>query len=131
MADHPIKCASGGCAPVVQTRGTMGDGDYFGVMSDGSNSSSPPYTPAIDHYKFVDPPHDGNRNDIRIACRKCALQTGWVQPDLANMPGVGRTFCFDQWKRLVEDKNLKTDMVDAMTEKFGADAVKKHFGRAL
>lgn len=119
------KCKTPGCSPVEQCRGKMGPGDYFGVVNlDGS--------PATDHHLTVTPEEgDPSRDDIRIACSKCHAQTGWVQPDLPNMPGVGRKFCYEQWEKFLADKDQKAAMIDLLRKQFGDEAVQKFFDKSL
>ena len=119
------------CEPVLQTRKDMGPGDYFGVISDGNLiSDDPPGSPAINHHLFVTLTPD-NQNDIRVACRKCHLQIGWVTANVPNMPGVGLSYCKDLWSAKVHDKLTKAKMVEMLTAEFGKDNLKKFFRYSL
>lgn len=129
MADLAICCED--CAPVMQVRGEMGEGDYFGVISDGSYTSSEPAgMPAIDHYLYV-VLTENNKNDVRIACRKCALSTAWLSPDGPGMPGIGREFCAKQWAGMIADKHQRAAMLKRLEDEFGKAAVKKFFSKSL
>lgn len=129
MADL-TKCCDD-CQPELQTRGLMGEGDYFGVISDGSfTSAEPPGSPAHDHHLFVQV-SDNNKADVRVACRKCAMQTGWFVPDGPNMPGIGKEYIARLWSDQVADKLQRAAMLLCLQEKFGKDAIKKFFGKSL
>lgn len=125
------KCKAEGCDPVFQVRGEMGEGDYFGVISGGSITSAEPVgSPAIDHYKFVEL-NDNNKDDIRIICRKCFLATPWGTANVPNMPGVGRSYCYEQWAIACATRDRKSEMLKALEDKFGKDDVKKFFKHSL
>lgn len=124
------KCCEA-CQPELQTRSLMGEGDYFGVISDGSYSSAePPGSPAIDHHLFVQV-SDNNKNDVRVACRKCAMQTGWFVADGPNMPGIGKEYIARIWSEKVADKATRAAMLKRLEEEFGKDAIKKFFAKSL
>jgi len=128
--DDLDKCCDD-CDPVLQKRGEMGPGDYYGVISDGSYiSDDPAGGPAVNHYKFVQV-HDKNKDDIRVVCRKCFLQIGWGPLEVPNMPGVGLTYCKDRWSKAVADKLRKAKMLATLEAQFGKDDVKKFFRYSL
>jgi hypothetical protein len=123
MSDH-AKCKNAACHPVLQIRGEMGAGDYFGVMkADG-------LTPDTDHHKTVELT-DANRNDCRIACKTCALATPWAIKDAPGMPNVGVAFSQTQWAAAVAAKVQKSDMLDALRAQFGDEAIETHFRFSL
>jgi hypothetical protein len=113
-----VKCCPE-CDPVVQERGQMGPGDYFGV-------TLPNGQPDVNHHLKVEM-HDAIRNDVRIACENCGAATGWGPKDFPNAPGAGLDFIVKRWNELATVKKTKADMLAILTREFGADNVAKHF----
>src|SRR5262249_20603153 len=105
------KCGSK-CEPILQTRGQMGQGDYFGVTQYGG-------IPDIDHHQIVDM-NDAIRNDQRIACKTCAMATGWGPRDFPNAPGAGRDYMVKRWADMVNEKKTKESVRMKLQNEFGA-----------
>lgn len=89
-------CKECGSRAVEQVRGKMGPGDYKEIFKPNHKGHMVPYP---DHHLEVEM-HDGIREDVRVSCSKCDNATGWTQPDVPGMPGVGLTFTRDLWNKL-------------------------------
>jgi hypothetical protein len=85
-----IQCKS---PAVEQVRGKMGPGDYKEVQKINAKGH---YVDDMDFYKSVYLDHTIDK-DIRISCSKCDNATGWTQPDVPGMPGVGLDFSRKLW----------------------------------
>jgi hypothetical protein len=117
-------CGVENCNPVLQARGSMGHGDYMDVYL-------PNGQPDLNFYKKVDL-EDCNPNDVRILCKTCGLATGWFTKDFPNLPGAGMDYLISKvWVELVGAKKTKAEMLAEMVQKFGQDAVNKHFKHSL
>lgn len=127
-----VKC----CAksePVLQERGKMARGDYFGVkMPNGEHDH--------DHHLKVEITHDvkqpdgrvepGNATNVRVICKHCHMATGWNHRDMPNMPFAGQDFVVKQWNAMATAKKQRTDMMAHLEKQFGAEVVAKHFAAA-
>lgn len=110
-------CGKPGCAPVEQTRGQMGNGDYALYVGSWRMTGDVPAdllkslhalqlgptgnaeADAAGHeryHEFVEL-NDDNRNDIRIFCKACGKASGWNKRDVPGMPGVGSDFIRKRW----------------------------------
>jgi|SoiMethySBSTD1v2_1073268.scaffolds.fasta_scaffold3474239_2 hypothetical protein len=78
-------CKACGAGVAVQTRGKMGPGDYYVDRID-----DPPMYPhgpyrntetgaSLRNYHALVEVHDGNRDDIRIACTQCDRHSRWLK----------------------------------------------------
>lgn len=118
------KCNVENCNPVIQVRGQMGQGDYMNVWL-------PNGKPDLDFYKKVDLA-DCNPFDVRVLCRTCGLATGWFAKDFPNAIDAGKEYLINKvWAKTAEEKKIKAQMLAEMAEKFGQDAVNKHFKHSL
>lgn len=70
--------------PIEQIRGNMADGDYFDAVTNSLDEALFRRLPS-DYHNYVEL-DDSNRDDIRIICRKCFLQTGWMKFSAPNVP---------------------------------------------
>ena len=92
------KCQKNGCNPVIQVRGEMGPGDYklWGPPTGAEAIADYHETGGENYYLYVDI-NDENRYDIRVACKKCGVATGWAKRDAPNMPDAGLDWSIKLW----------------------------------
>lgn len=105
-------CENAQCAPIEQTRGDMGPGDYHDVIANnhmraqmiggvqdpqlyGVPQGSPEAETANPGH-VVEMSEDG-KTDFRICCKTCGKATPWNKADAPGMPGVGKIFTRNLW----------------------------------
>jgi hypothetical protein len=85
--------------PVEQTRGRMGHGDYFDVMTNALDDTKLA-RPSEDFWQDIEI-DDSNKSDMRILCKKCFLSTGWMKVDFPGAPaGIGVSAVRSKWDEI-------------------------------
>jgi len=86
-----LSCIVCGSEAVLQTRHEMKPSDHMQQKFDGALGRW------VDDHTYEHELHEGNRDDIRVACTKCQNATGWNKRDQPGMPGVGINFMKNHW----------------------------------
>lgn len=89
-------CRICGHEAVLQTRHEMKPEHHKQQKQDASGRW-------VDDTEYEHELHEGNRDDIRVACSHCPNATGWNKRDQPGMPGVGIGFMKNHWN----ERNLK------------------------
>ena len=87
--------------PVEQTRGKMGEADYFDVLENDTQEAFLHRVPKPYHENVeID---QGNAADVRIICKKCHMTTGWSKADAPGMPGAGLLWLRQRWTAMTKE----------------------------